>query len=121
MRTAEWVLFSAHLPGRQPEPIGILLTDGQELHLKFRSDWTSILQNEDEVEVWRELSEDLARKGRELGSARFLALLESTASHAVRISERQRTEIADFQTTLAELYEMHVMRPKARAKYHSQG
>jgi hypothetical protein len=119
MATAEWVLFSAHLPGRQPEPIGVLLSDGQELHLKFRSDWTSILPNDDEIEVWRELCDDLAQKGRELGPARLLALLESTASHALRISERQRTEITDFQTTLSELYEMHVVRPKARANYHS--
>jgi hypothetical protein len=120
MGTAEWVLFSAHLPGRTPEPIGILLTDGQELHLKFRSDWTSILPNEDEIEVWREIPEDLARKGRELGAAPLLALLESTASHAVRISERQRIEIRDFETTLSDLYEMHVMRSQKNQAFRSQ-
>jgi hypothetical protein len=120
MGTAEWVLFSAHLPGRQPEPIGILLTDGQELHLKFRNDWTSILPNEDEIEVWRELPADLARKGLELGAAHIMAFLESTASHAVRISERQPIEIGDFETALSDLYEMHVMRSQQNQAFRSQ-
>ena len=120
MGTGEWVLFSAHLPERKPVPIGILLTDGQELHLKFRSDWTSILPNEGEIEVWRELPEDLARKGRELGATPFLAFLESTASHAVRVSERQRIEIRDFETTLSDLYEMHVMRSQQKQAFPSQ-
>jgi hypothetical protein len=106
--------MSAYLPGESPKPVGILLIDTTgELHVRTRSDWSSF-PDEDEIEIWRALAEDLMEKGREFGAESVLAWLENTASHAIQIGSRETIELSNVDTTLKDLYQKHVARsPRA--------
>jgi hypothetical protein len=106
----EWILVSAHPPGRTAEPVGILLIDvvRDELHVKVRNNWSGI-SNEDETEMWGELAQDLAENASDMGAAQFLSWLESTASHFIRIGTPTHIEVVDFEDALTSLYREHVL------------
>ena len=55
----EWAMLEAHLPGLASQPIGILLRDiGQDsLHMRLRRNWWIGLFDEEESELWSELSD----------------------------------------------------------------
>jgi SOS-response transcriptional repressor LexA len=108
-QVAGWWLVEAALPGRGPEPIGVLLHEPatDSLHLKLRRDWEAIATEED-AEVLRALADDLDRKAREMGAAALLALLEDTLSNALRISERREVLAGDPRGALARLYRQYV-------------
>jgi hypothetical protein len=109
VKTGEWVLLSAHIPGRAPVPIGILLRDPTDgLHVKLRRDWTGFTLNEAEIDVWGAMSEDLEEKGRHLGGTWLLDWLEDTASHSVQIGAREFVEVTDPQRIVGELYQRYV-------------
>ncbi|HEX3683177.1 MAG TPA: hypothetical protein VHU83_11630 [Bryobacteraceae bacterium] len=109
VQTGEWALLSAHMPGRKPEPMGILLRDPIDgLHIKLRMDWSGIILDEEEIEIWRAIAEDLEAKGREVGGDCLLDWLEDTASHSLRIGARERVEVSDAQTIVGELYQRYV-------------
>jgi hypothetical protein len=95
----EWVLVSAHPPGRTAETIGILLIDvvRDELHVKFRNDWSGISQ-EDEAEIWSELAQDVAEKASDMGAAHFLSWLESTGSHSSESVPLQKLKSWNLRT-----------------------
>ena len=108
MQTGIWALVSLHLPGRSIEPVGIILSDdADQLHVKFRNDWSSIA-NEEETEICRELAEDLGQKGHELGAANVLDWLENTASHAIQLGTRTTVRVPDVNIALQALYQQHV-------------
>jgi len=109
LETGEWVLLSAHMPGRPPERIGILLRDPLDgLHVKLRMDWTHFILDEAEIEIWRAMREDLEQKGKDVGGHCLLDWLEHTASHSLQIGARERVEVSDAQTIVDELYQRHV-------------
>jgi hypothetical protein len=102
----EWAFLEAHLPGCASELIGILLreADRDQLHVRLRPAWWSALDDDGEAELWRELAEDLEQQAREMGAARVLEWLESTASHTIQISRRQEIRLTTAQATLDHLY-----------------
>jgi hypothetical protein len=109
VQTGEWALLSAYVPGRPPEPVGILLRDQTDgLHVKLRTDWSGFIVDEDEIEIWSVMGQDLQQKGEEIGGAWLLDWLEDTASHVLQIGARERVEVSDAQTIVGELYRRHV-------------
>jgi hypothetical protein len=116
-RTGEWVLVSAHLPGRSPEPIGILLNDGgDQLHTKFRNDWSRLLSDMDEIQFWRELATDLQRRGCEHSARWVFNFLEDGASHAL-LGTRQTVELSSVPYISEELYQQHVENRRADVRH----
>jgi phage repressor protein C with HTH and peptisase S24 domain len=108
-RKAEWLPVLISLPGRPPETSGILLLDceSDELHLKFRSDWSEF-GGEEDVEVLEELEHDLNLKAREFGGQRLLEWLEENASQTIQIGQREEISVRNFSATLQRLYRQHV-------------
>ena len=97
------------LPGREPEPAGIILHDPEtgRLGLRMRRDWRRIAPAED-AEVFELLEDDLRAKAAEMGAEAFLARLEDTLSNALRISERESVLLGDFDRALNRLYNERV-------------
>jgi len=109
METGEWALLSAHLPGLAPRPVGILLGDSTDkLYLRMRSEWWSIAPDKDEIEIWRQVADELEEKGRELGAAQVLDWLENSASHVLQIGGREEVQFLNIPVTLDSLYNQHV-------------
>jgi len=105
----EWALLEVHVPGRKPEPAGILLRDVKDrLHVRLRSEWSNILPDEDAKQIWQELADDLEQKAREMGSAEILDWLETTASHTLQISPRRVVRVLDVASTLDSLFRQNV-------------
>ena len=73
-RVADWSLLFIYAPGKKPESAGILLLDPQtnELHVRLKCQ----LRNEDEdlLEVWELLREDLQMRSKEIGGEQVLAI-----------------------------------------------
>jgi phage repressor protein C with HTH and peptisase S24 domain len=108
-KPGEFSLIYCDLPGRGVETIGVLLLDPEnnELYVRFRRDWQSFA-SEDDTEVLAALEDDLLMKSRDEGGASVLEYLESVASLAVRVSNREAIKVKDFERKLMELYREHV-------------
>ncbi len=97
------------LPGREPEPAGVILYDPEtgRLGLRLRRDWYEIAPEED-AEVLELLEDDLRAKTHEMGPETFLTHLEDTLSNVLRISERESVLLGDFDRALNRLYNERV-------------
>ena len=92
VQTGEWAQLSTHMPGRPPEPNRHPCGDPIDgLHVKLRMDWSRFLLDEEEIEIWRVIGEDLEQKGKDVGGARLLDWIEDTASHLLQIGAGERT------------------------------
>lgn len=121
-RTSEWALLTANLPRRSAEPLGILLVDAlDQLHVRLRSDWSSIAPDDEFACVWRALEDDLAARGRDLGGTAVLNWLEDSASHALQLGERHPAEVTDVTKTLEALYDQYAARAECIADAQSGG
>jgi SOS-response transcriptional repressor LexA len=109
----EFLLVEAAVPGMQPETIGVLLLDPEEntLYPRFRRDWTELFGDEEDVEFFAALEDDLRSKAIEFGGDALLRWLEDALSHGVRITDRETVLVADWDRSVARLYTLHV-RPK---------
>jgi hypothetical protein len=107
-RTVEWALLMAHLPTKESSPAGVLLVDSasDQLHIKLLPELRQA--HEEVAEFWRELPQELMERSRELGGARVLDWLETTASHLVQLGSRARMETTNLPETLDLLYRKHV-------------
>ena len=79
------VLVAAHLPGREPINLGVLVLDEgtDRLHLRFRTDFDGIEPFDEEViHGVPEMIESMAL---EMGALRVLQYLEDRASNAIRL------------------------------------
>ncbi len=109
----EWVLLNAEPPGRPPQPIGVLLvTASGELHIKLRTDWSTIAADEIEVAIWQELTHELQQKAKDKSGRWVLDWLEDTASHVLQAGSRQQLQIRDPDTALNTLYSAHIEAPQ---------
>jgi len=111
-RVGEYWLVLAALPGTDSQNIGVLLLDigADRLHCRFRRDFEVFADHE--TDWFRELPAYITQRAQELGGQKCIAWLESTLSHAVRISTPKRIPIADrAAATVDELYLTHI-RPK---------
>jgi hypothetical protein len=108
-QAAEWALLSLTLPSRLGQPVGILLVDAFDgLHVRLRSDWVSVARDDDYFAICRELEEDLAARGRDVGGKAVLDWLEESASHTFQIGERHSIQVRDARRTLEELFNQSV-------------
>lgn len=118
-KPAQYSLLLCEAPGRPPATIGVLLLDPgtDTLYVRLRRDWTSVASEED-AEVLVELQDDLQIQSREKGGAAVLDLLETIASQAVRVSDREAITVLDFNRKLGELYREHVPAEVLRFETH---
>lgn len=105
----EFLLVEAALPGRAPEPIGVMLheLEGGRLELRLRRDWDQWM-DEDEEEVFTHLESDFSSRISRLGAEEFLRQGEDSFSHSIRLTERRRVLVDRFERTLDRLYRQHV-------------
>src|SRR5579872_4342656 len=103
-RRGQFALLGLALPGSPEHSIGVLLLDpaGDRLFLRLRSHFDD-LAGADDVEYLSHLQDDLRARADELGAERFLASLEDSLSHVLRISEREEVAVHSFQHTLDRL------------------
>ena len=108
-RTGRYSIVQADLPGQGLVNVGILLQDPQSdsLHLRFRRDLDSLVDEED-LEVLERLSDDLAQKSDELGAEKLFEYLEDTLSASIRTTDREHVLVDDFTRALDRLYLKHV-------------
>ena len=108
-RTGRYSVVQADLSAKGLVNLGVLLEDPQsdQLHLRFRRDLESLVDEED-LELFESLSDDLARKSTEMGAARLFEYLESTLSGSIRITDREQVLVEDFSRALDRLYRKHV-------------
>ena len=108
-RVGRYSVVQAELPGQGVLNLGVLLEDPQSnsLHLRFRRDLDSFA-DEEELDVFESLADDLARKSVEMGAAQLFEYLESTLSGSIRITDREQVLVEDFSRALDRLYRKHV-------------
>ena len=118
-KRAEYSLLLSDLPGHGTQTIGVLLLDPatDTLHLRLRRDWNAVAADED-AEVLEELEDDLAMQARERGGAAVLDFLETVASQAIRLTDREAVTVRNFDKTLGELYREHVPAQVLRFRTH---
>ncbi len=107
---AEWIVLQLQSPGLDLRPAGILLLDAQNdrLHLALRN-LVADENDEDLLEFWAELAEDLHSRVREVGGIQVLEWLEADASHVVQLSARQQVKVRSPSETLEQLFTLHVL------------
>ena len=108
-RSGRYSVVQAELPGRGLVNLGVLLEDPQSnsLHLRFRRDLDSLV-DEEELDVFESLADDLAHKSGEMGARQLFEYLESTLSGSIRITDREQVLVEDFSRALDRLYRKHV-------------
>ncbi|HWB83706.1 MAG TPA: S24 family peptidase [Bryobacteraceae bacterium] len=108
-RQGTYVLLEAALPGRSPQPIGVLLVDtaADRVWLRMRQRFDDFGELED-AEVFEALEEDIRARAAEMGAEAYLSSLEDSLSNAVRVSERQTVSVDAFTRVLDRLYSEHV-------------
>lgn len=106
LRTGRYAVVQAETPGAGLINIGILLENPETdaLALRFRRDLTSLVEDEEDLEVLESLADDLAAKAREIGAAKLFEYLESNLSGAIRITDREEVAVEDFERALNRLY-----------------
>ena len=109
LRAGEYLLIDAALPGAAPVTIGVLLyvPDTGEAQLRLRRDWDAVA-SPDEVEDLREVAEALPDELARRGPEEFLALLESSFSNTLRVSDREAVAVDTPERALQRLYRRHV-------------
>ena len=106
--TAAWALLQIQLPERALCNIAVILVDAEDvLHMRSRDDWWQELDDEG-GELWASLVSDFALQAKEMGARRFVEWLETTASHAIRITAPQSILLTNVQSELEILYRHHV-------------
>jgi peptidase S24-like protein len=120
IREAEVLYLEVALPGRPVQTAGVLLFDPENdrLYYRLRRDWNEIAEDEEDVEVLSALAEDFQRKIDEMGGRAFLELIEDSLSLVLRVSERERTQVGDFEARLNRLYRQHVQATVQRFVTH---
>jgi phage repressor protein C with HTH and peptisase S24 domain len=106
-RQGAYVLLDACLPGRDPQPAGVLLIDPAtgRGYVRLRSHFDDLT---DDTEVLDALAEDLEAKLHEVGAEALLASLEDSLSNVLRVSERRTVEVDSFLRVLDNLFDRYV-------------
>src|SRR6476661_4972276 len=111
-RHGQYSLLKLALPGAPEHIIGVLLLDpaSGHLYLRLRSHFDDIA-GPDDLEYLSLLEDDLRSRAEEIGAERFVASLEDSLSHLLRISDREAVAVHSFQHTLDRLFARHVEQP----------
>lgn len=96
--------------------VGVLLQDPESdaLYQRFRRDWDEVAPEDDVLPL---LSSDLTEKARVMGAGNLLSWLEENASNSIRVTDRQRALVDNFERAVERLYQRHV-RSKVTASTH---
>jgi len=118
-REGQYVTLEVALPGREPEPAGVILYDASDerLEARLRRDWDEIADPED-AELLELVEQDLAAKVAEMGAGAVLKHLEETLSNVLRISQRETVLLGSFEATLNRLYNRLVPSTVLRFRTH---
>lgn len=105
----KYSVLQGELPGRGLVNLGVLLQDpaANVLRLRLRRDLDQLV-DEEEIEVFEALRDDVARKAVELGAEKLFEYLEDTLSGSLRITDRETVMVEDFDRALDRLYRKHV-------------
>ena len=103
------MLLEAHLPGRAGRNIGVYLIDpaADRLWLRVRAHFDDVA-DPDDAEVLEALADDFRTRAAESGAEALLQSLEDSASHVVRVGERQTVEVDAFSRAADRLFDEHV-------------
>jgi hypothetical protein len=100
-REGTFLLLVAALPGRSPQPVGVILvdpaTDRAWVRLRERFD---ALADPEDAEVFAALEDDLRERFSEHGAEAALVALEDSLSNALRVGERQTVAVDAFTRIL---------------------
>jgi SOS-response transcriptional repressor LexA len=109
-RLGKYSIVQVETPGHGPVNLGVLLEDPESnsLHLRFRRDLESLVDQEDvaeeDLDVLTALAGDLAQKAQEWGADKLFDYLEGTLSDAIRVTDREELPVSDFGRALDRLY-----------------
>lgn len=89
-RRATWSLLEIQLPGREAEPLGILLADNESDQLTLRLRAAPEIEDleEQEIDIVEALREDLEAKAAELGARALIDSFEGSLSDFLLIGDR---------------------------------
>jgi phage repressor protein C with HTH and peptisase S24 domain len=101
----KYCIVTADTPADGMVKIGVLLQDPESdsLRLRFRRDLDSLAEEED-LDVLRTLGDDLTQKARELGAEKLFEYLESKSWGTIRVTDREKVLVEDFERALNRLY-----------------
>src|SRR5579871_3588004 len=105
----QYSILSAELPSRGLVNIGVVLQDSEakRFYVRVRRDFAELVDEED-MDVFPALAEDLVRKATEMGAGKLFEYLEDTLSGSLRATDRERVMVEDFDRALDRLYLKHV-------------
>src|SRR5579864_3203619 len=101
----KYSILKAELPGHGLVNLGVLLQDPEtgSMRLRLRRD-LELLVEEDELDVFAALADDLSAKAAELGSEKLFEYLEDTLSGTLLVTDREQVLVEDFNRALDRLY-----------------
>ncbi|MBK9167241.1 MAG: S24 family peptidase [Bryobacterales bacterium] len=101
----EFVILRLDRPGLPTANLGVLLLDPEHgrLYRKWRDDLSTL--GDDVASHLPEYCESMVY---EMGASEFVAHLEDTLSHAIRVTDREAVEVQDFSRSLNRLFAEHV-------------
>lgn len=108
-RLGKYSILRADIPKQGTVNLGVLLEDPETdlLHLRIRRDLDALAEEED-LDVLTALASDLAQKAEEMGAEKLLEYLESNASNAIQVTDREEVLVDDFPHALDRLYRKNV-------------
>lgn len=106
-REGAYVLLEAHLPGKGPEAIGVLLIDRAADRAWLRMRQSFDFAEPEDAEVLEQMENEI-RERASAGAEAFLASLEDSLSNVVRVSDRRSVAVDSFTRVLDRLYDDHV-------------
>ena len=103
------VVISAHLPGRDPINLGVLVLDEatDRIHLRFRKDFDGSADPLD-LEVIQGLPEMIESMSIEMGALGVLQYLEDRASNAIRLGDRVTIHADNATAAVERAFAKHV-------------
>ncbi len=108
MGVTEYLILQAAFPGRNPENVGVLLSDSVAgTSHRFRRDWDEIAHDPEDIEYLEHLPQFLAQLSDEMGP-KLLDWLEENGSNFLRPSGRELVIMDRPDRTLRRLYDRHV-------------
>ena len=111
----QWVLLQLQLPGNHPRPAGIILLDPARDRLHFRlSDLLTDEIDEDVVEIWCALPEDLHSMAKTMGGAQVLNWFEEHASHTFQVTDRRGVASDTPEHAVGKLFDQFVLESDPR-------
>ncbi len=109
--TGERMIVLLCLPGKKPEPAGILVIDHGSDHLAVKLKTNVEIEDEIVSAFWKGLALDLNQKSQSQGGIQVVEWLEETASYIVRLSPRAAVDLKTTTPTeaLDQLYREHIV------------